>query len=70
MEHSSWENRDIDDLEARKNCLNYLNKLGRKLRGQTSPSTGMASGTVHQMNGVINETFEEDGIKLASDEEP
>jgi hypothetical protein len=33
LENSTWQNRDIDELEGRKNCLSYLNKLGRKLRG-------------------------------------
>jgi hypothetical protein len=41
LENSSRQNRDIDELEGRKNCLSYLNKLGRKLRGAVITNLGV-----------------------------
>lgn len=35
LSSASWVNKDDDELEARKSCLSYLRKLGKKLRGCT-----------------------------------
>jgi hypothetical protein len=48
-------------LEQRKNCLSYLIKLGKKLRGAQNTTSG--SGTVFQPN---NQTDAEDSHNPAS----
>lgn len=51
LQHASWVNKDNDELQARKDCLSYLRKLGKKLR----PNLPNATANNAASNGVIAE---------------
>lgn len=53
LEKASWQNKEIDELENRKNCLSTLNKLGKKLRGENK--SAQESGSIPKGNAAINE---------------
>jgi hypothetical protein len=58
LEKATWINRDNDDLQMRKDCLQYLRKLGRRLKGTTNltplPGVILEEDDNHRLSGSNN----------------